>query len=79
MSDLKAAKWESLLKKELKSLGKNQKDIESSPKGMEWKIKIAIALRTVGASNPWIAKALNMGHPSRVSNLLSNEMFKFNV
>jgi len=79
MSDLKAAKWESLLKKELKSLGKNQKDIESSPKGMEWKIKIAIALRTEGASNPWIAKALNMGHPSRVSNLLSNEMFKFNV
>jgi hypothetical protein len=34
-------------------------------------LEIALALRTqTTASNPWIAKRLNMGHPSRISKAL---------
>jgi len=41
------------------------------PKGAPWKAKIARELRThTTTGNPWIAKRLNMGHPSRVTNLI---------
>jgi len=47
-------------------------------KGADWKVTIARRLRReTTASNPWIAQRLNMGHPSRVSNLINGKTFKF--
>jgi putative transposase len=71
LKGLKQAQWEAVAANELKQRKKQQADIESTPKGDAWKLEIALALRTqTTASNPWIAKRLNMGHPSRISKAL---------
>lgn len=73
MRELNEAQWSVLLSKLLKQSKKQLSDIESDRKGAAWKIDIARQLRKeTTAGNPWIAKHLNMGHPSRVSNLISN-------
>ena len=42
-------------------------------KGADWKAKIARDLRAnTTAGNIWIARRLNMGHPSRITNLIRN-------
>ncbi|MFU8848968.1 MAG: hypothetical protein ACNA77_09675 [Opitutales bacterium] len=47
-------------------------DITSSPKGADWKVRIAKKLRKeTTAKNPWIAERLGMGHPNYVSNLVN--------
>ena len=69
--ELTEAQWESIVVEELKRAVKKESDILSSPKSIAWKVNIALRLRKeTSASNPWIAKRLNMGHPSRISNLL---------
>ena len=56
----------------MKRLKKKEADIERSPKGADWKVKIAKRLRKeTTAKNPWIAKRLQMGHPNYVSNLVN--------
>ena len=73
-SDLRAlneAAWESLTEEALSAAGKTEKDVEQDRKGAPWKARIALRLRTcTTAGNPWIARRLKMGHPSRVTNLI---------
>ncbi len=73
--DLKAlteARWEKLVSSELKRMKKKQKDIENSIKGALWKVEIAVKLKAeTTASNPWVARRLQMGHPNYVSNLVN--------
>lgn len=71
IKELNESKWEPLIVKELKKRKKTETDIQQSLKGAPWKVEVAKLIRTqTTASNPWIAKRLNMGHPSRVSNLI---------
>lgn len=71
LKEIKIGQWEALTAEALKKRKKQQSDIESDAKGAEWKNEIALLLRAkTTASNPWIAERLNMGHPSRISNLL---------
>ena len=73
LKELNRQRWENIAEREMKRLNKTQTDIVVSSKGTKWKIAIAQHLRNkTTASNPWIAERLNMGHPSRVSNLLNN-------
>ena len=56
---------------DIKDAERTEKMIKSSKKGAPWKVEIAKQLRTqTTAGNGWIAKRLNMGHPSRVTNLI---------
>jgi hypothetical protein len=58
----------------MRLLKKDDAMLLTSPKGASWKIEIARLLRKqTTAKNGWIAKRLNMGHPSRVSNLIQNK------
>ena len=69
--ELTEAQWESIVDEEMKKAARKESDLQNSPKGADWKIRIALRLRReTSASNPWIAKRLNMGHASRISNLL---------
>ena len=63
-------KWES----ELAALSrKARKEIGASAKWAEWKVRIAREMkRRTTATNPWLPKVLNMGHPSRVGNLINS-------
>jgi putative transposase len=71
--ELNESKWEFLVVHELKRAGKTKTDIANEAKGAAWKIEIAQVLRKqTTANNSWIAQRLNMGHPSRVSNLIQN-------
>ncbi|WP_269523569.1 transposase [Coraliomargarita parva] len=71
LKELKQAQWGAVLVSELQRLKKGSSDISKDVKGAEWKVQIAKTLRaTTTASNPWIAKQLNMGHPSRITNLI---------
>ena len=68
------AQWESLARKELRRLKKRKPDIVADAKGADWKIEIARVLRKeTNVKNSWIADRLNMGHASRVSNLIQNK------
>ena len=70
--------WEQIVQEEMARLEKNDEMTLSDRKGADWKVKIARRLRReTTASNPWIAQRLNMGHPSRVSNLINGKTFKF--
>lgn len=69
LRELNEMKWENLVLDELKRQGKTETDLVDSPKGADWKTRIALKLRSeTTASNPWISTRLNMGHPSRISN-----------
>ena len=71
LKDLNEIHWEELVKSALAAVGKTSEDISTSQKGASWKVEIAKELRRcTTAGNPWIAKRLNMGHPSRVTNLI---------
>jgi hypothetical protein len=73
LQELNESKWELLVVHELKRAGKTKTDIANEAKGAAWKIEIAQVLRKqTTANNSWIAQRLNMGHPSRVSNLIQN-------
>lgn len=71
LKELNEMRWEALVKSLLNTAEKTEEDIKSSQKGALWKAAIAKQLRTqTTAGNPWIAKRLNMGHPSRVTNMI---------
>jgi len=73
LKELKEAQWEAVATRELKRHRIDESEIPSAAKGVEWKVQIAKALRTeTTASNTWIAQRLNMGHPSRITNILRN-------
>lgn len=71
LKELNEAMWEGLVEQAIAAAGKTETDLRSDRKGAPWKAKIARELRIrTTAGNPWIAKRLNMGHPSRVTNLI---------
>lgn len=74
-ADLRAAKWEKLLRSLMKTGGKTMADAIREPKSAAWKVKIARELRARStATNAWIAEHLAMGHPTRVCNLIRKKM-----
>lgn len=69
--ELREAKWEMALDALLRQARKSRREIDRSPKSAPWKIRIAREMkRRTTATNPWLAAALGMGHPSRVCNLV---------
>lgn len=69
--EIREAAWTRVLEAELVRRGKTQEAIQEAAKGAQWKAEIAWALRRqTTARNQWIAQELNMGHPSRVTNLI---------
>ena len=72
LKELNAARWERIVIEEMLRRKVTEADILSSPKGADWKVRIAKRLRKeTTAKNPWIAKRLGMGHPNYVSNLVN--------
>ncbi len=64
--------WQGRLDGLLAALKKNARDIANDPKGEPWKVAVAATMkRTTTASNPWLAQALGMGSPFRLSRLAS--------
>jgi hypothetical protein len=71
--ELCEAKGEMALDALLRRARKSRREINRSPKSAPWKIRIAREMkRGTTATNPWLAAALGMGHPSRVCNLVSD-------
>ena len=71
VQELREGKWEAELEGHLKRAGKTARDVTAAAKSAAWKVRIARELkRTTTATNPWIARSLAMGHPSRVTNLM---------
>jgi len=71
LKELNEAMWEGLVENALVAANKSETDVQTEAKGAIWKAAIARKLRIqTTAGNPWIAKRLNMGHPSRVTNLI---------
>lgn len=70
-AEVKEVKWERILNEELKRETKTLAKAKAEPKASTWKIRIARVLRKkTTATNSWITQRLDMGHPSRVTNLL---------
>lgn len=71
LKELNEAMCEGLVEKGMAGVGKTEEDMGADRKGADWKVEIAKELRAkTTAGNPWISKRLNMGHPSRVTNLI---------
>jgi hypothetical protein len=65
-------RWENLLERMLSTLQKNDNAISSEKKSAQWKVWIAVVLKShTAATNVWIADKLNMGAPQSVSMLTS--------
>ena len=65
-------RWENLLERMLSTLQKNDNAISSEKKSAQWKVWIAVVLKShTAATNVWIADQLNMGAPQSVSMLTS--------
>ena len=65
--------WEARAAICLKAVAKSEKAVAEEPKGAPWKVAVAAVMKTTTtASNPWIAKRLNMGSPFRLSRLVSD-------
>lgn len=72
LKELNEMQWERIVQSELKRLKIDESKIAQSPKGAEWKVRIAKKLRKeTTTKNPWIAERLQMGHPNYVSNLVN--------
>ena len=72
-NELNEGIWTAALDHLLRSVPVGRADL-NGPKSAAWKIEVALALRqSVGASNAWIARRLNMGTPDSVSVCLSKE------
>jgi hypothetical protein len=57
----------------LRKARKSRQEIGAAAKSAEWKVRIAREMkRRTTATNPWLAAKLNMGHPSRVFNLIND-------
>ncbi len=68
VGDINGLSAEVLLKNYLNRLAKGTKEIANDKKSAPWKVVIAMILkRKSNASNPWISKQLNMGHPDSIS------------
>lgn len=67
LRDFKHARWQRELDLGLAESGKTIADIACTPKGIPWKIALAVRLRAKAAAPyEWIAQALNMGAAASV-------------
>ena len=74
VAELREEKWEGA-RGPTKKTGKTEKDRLEARKSAKWKIRIARELRArTTATNAWIAERLAMGHSTRVSNLIRENM-----
>jgi len=65
--------WRERLDVLLTALKKDRRSIANDPKGAAWKVAMATSMKTTTtASNPWLAQALGMGSPFRLSRLVSS-------
>lgn len=65
--------WETRVTMCLKVAKKTEKAVAEDQKGAPWKVAVAAVMKTITtASNPWIARRLNMGSPFRLSRLVSD-------
>ncbi|MBI4623022.1 MAG: transposase [Verrucomicrobia bacterium] len=72
LSDLKRSLWQRELEAGLSELGKTLSDAERDLKGAQWKVSLALRLRTAAnAPHRWIAETLKMGAVSSVRAYLS--------
>ena len=70
--EIKEAHWSNVMSTLMKQAGRTREEAAGDWKGAPWKIVIARALRqSTTATNRWIARELNMGAPSSVSQYLS--------
>lgn len=68
LQELNEISWDGLVIRWLKKNRKTKNHITNDKKSAPWKIELARELRKqTSASNPWIARRLNMGDPSNVS------------
>ncbi len=64
--------WRERLDVLLAALKKDARAIAADAKGQAWKVALAANMKaTTTASNPWLAQALRMGSPFRLSRLVS--------
>jgi putative transposase len=71
LKELNEAMWDQIVEDRIAAAGKTDADLAGDRKGADWKAGIARELRAnTTAGNIWIASRLNMGHPSRVTNLI---------
>jgi putative transposase len=67
LRELRFSRWQRELETGLAESGKTLADAVGAPKGVPWKIALAVRLRkTVAAPYPWIAENLAMGSPASV-------------
>lgn len=65
--------WEERIGLYLHALKKSEADIVEDRKGAPWKVAIAAGMKSGStASNPWLARRLNMGSPFRLSRLAAS-------
>ena len=68
---MREEKWERGLVALLRGTGKTAKDGPEARKNAKWKVRIVRELRArTTATNAWIAERLAMRHPTRVCNLI---------
>ncbi len=73
--ELREAHWETVLRRLMEEIQKSEVDIKKDKKAAKWKVSIARQMRRqCTASNPWLGERLNMGHASRVSNLINGNI-----
>jgi REP element-mobilizing transposase RayT len=78
VQELKLAVWETQLVTSLSRLGKSLDDLKTRPRSNEWKLLIAVELRSMGAQVSWIAEKLHLGKASSVRSLLSRIKSRIN-
>jgi len=62
--------WEERVRACLAAVKKTNRNVAGEPKGAPWKVAIAAVMKDrTTASNPWLARRLNMGSPFRLSRL----------
>jgi putative transposase len=70
--EIKAARWEELLQRALKVLGRTENELTQGPKSAVWKVGVAAYLKErTQVSNPWLAERLGFGRAMYASRLVS--------
>ena len=71
LKELNEVMWDGLVEQKLVAAGRSEADLPAEPKRARWKAEIARTFRAqTTPGNPWIAKRLNIGHPSHVTRLI---------
>jgi REP element-mobilizing transposase RayT len=70
--EIRQQAWETLFRRALEVLGRQEADLRVGPKSAPWKVALAAFLKEkTQASNPWLAARLGTGRPVYLSRLVS--------